>query len=925
MDRLASVLLRRTGRVHPPVGDAEPDGWVDHLEIDLAERGWVLDPAARASFASLGEPVRTAWADWLLATIDADLGADRPHVPLFRRFPDSIPGNTERLYIDRVLAFLLQEPEQPCILCGREGSVAPVSPCGHLVCHACFDGADYSACPICHQRIDPDDPFLSLATPRWRPPPSVPLRMRRVLGQADRDSDAVALRDNLVQRPSALSPADRSDLAVLIEATTAPGDLAWLTAEVPTRETLAAVLAIALRSDLSVALPQVVARWTTATDIARTLWAFAGGDPGLVLPAKPERPHPTDRLRPLHEPAVTIEPSRVGPIPRAVRRSALAALNALDLRNAVEDVLRHPTVWKRLGERLHPFETAKRHPQAAVCFAVLRGSAHPKLSAVGQAILAADEAGVVRAVVSGDLVQARPKTFAATVEAYLADGDSERAAQLLSTRPGDFLRRLDHLARLTPAERSAALAQQAGSAASTAAPSAALAAYAALSARDQPPPALAISTAAAVAVREQIASVESTAARSRLARVRSRLARTPSDGSPPSTAEPAPERLARLEGRVPGTPRRVFFPRGDVMHAWSALDRRRLVAPGAPDLIRRAIADSLVERASSGRRFDLAIVDAALVDHPIPTRARAVSPASRTLLRGARVPLPAGDTLRLFLHWMDPDDGTRVDLDLSVLCLDVNWGYVGHCDYTKLRFKDGAVHSGDLTSAPPPLGATEFLDLRLPALHDLGVAHVVPIVFSFNNVPFDRLTNAIAGFSLPTDDSELFDAARVFTRFDLVGSARVLVPMVVHLQDRTLRWADLNIGATGYGHAVHRYSEVLGHAAEDLELAFGTARRATMLQLAAVHAAGRAERVWVRYGDGSTREVAPTFDAIVAASGQDAGAGTMPPLDDLNVLFVAARHLPEQVSVAGPGSCMVAATSGDAAANAEPVDLLADL
>lgn len=138
VDRLASLLLRSTGRVHLPVGGSVPDGFVDHLEIDLAERGWLLDPAARAAFAAMDGPRRTAWADWLLATADADAGADRPHVPLFRRFPDSIPANTEALYVERVLAFLLQEPEQPCVLCGRENTVAPVSPCGHLICRSCW-------------------------------------------------------------------------------------------------------------------------------------------------------------------------------------------------------------------------------------------------------------------------------------------------------------------------------------------------------------------------------------------------------------------------------------------------------------------------------------------------------------------------------------------------------------------------------------------------------------------------------------------------------------------------------------------------------------------------------------------------------------------------------------------------------------------
>lgn len=54
-------------------------------------------------------------------------------------------------------------------------------------------------------------------------------------------------------------------------------------------------MAIALRANLQAALPQVTARWSTATDIARTLWALTGGDPGLVLPAKVDREHTSER------------------------------------------------------------------------------------------------------------------------------------------------------------------------------------------------------------------------------------------------------------------------------------------------------------------------------------------------------------------------------------------------------------------------------------------------------------------------------------------------------------------------------------------------------------------------------------------------------------------------------------------------------
>ncbi len=57
-----------------------------------------------------------------------------------------------------------------------------------------------------------------------------------------------------------------------------------------------------------------------------------------------------------------------------------------------------------------------------------------------------------------------------------------------------------------------------------------------------------------------------------------------------------------------------------------------------------------------------------------------------------------------------------------------------------------AVHSGDLTSAPAPDGATEYVDLDLAALTAAGVRFVVPTVLSFNDVPFERLPDAFAGF-----------------------------------------------------------------------------------------------------------------------------------------------------------------------------------
>jgi len=147
------------------------------LHADAVRR--LRDPSLRVALTELDPTELVAVGSLLLADVDALLGADRPHVPLFRNFPTSVPSDTFAFFVDRVLVHFFQDPRQPCVLCGNEGTVAPVNPCGHLVCHACFDGADFSACPICHRRIDPADPFLR--APAERPPASAdaaPARLR---------------------------------------------------------------------------------------------------------------------------------------------------------------------------------------------------------------------------------------------------------------------------------------------------------------------------------------------------------------------------------------------------------------------------------------------------------------------------------------------------------------------------------------------------------------------------------------------------------------------------------------------------------------------------------------------------------------------------------------------------------------------------
>jgi hypothetical protein len=989
MDSLAVVLLRRTAKVTAAgSADLPADGpaWAGALEADLADRGWLLHHDLRATAARMSRPLRNQWADWLLATVEEMVGADRTMVPLYRSFPDT-PRNPEAVYIRRLLTHLLAVPGAPCVLCGRDEGGEPLDPCGHPVCRACFAPEEFSACPICGRRTAGTS-YLPMIAPSAPAPAGPPIQVRLLRLETDPASAAIALRDELVARPGALSEADRADLAVLVRAT-APATLDWLPETVPARETLAVVLAWALHATaLTEAYPQVLAgarrRWQTATDAARTLWAYSGGDPGLILPARADAPSaPGEALRPVEEPATPVPVTRVRALPRALRREVLAHLDACGAAAAAEDLQRHPAVWKRLGERLHPYERVAAHPGAAVAFAALRKTRTTRDSALGPALAAACAGDPRRLVLTehpDGTVSVRVRTHASLVEEALADGDAGRAVRLLAERPGELWRRVDQLLRVSGPDGHQAVASALRESAEKVAPGVLAAAAAELTGRDTTVAATAEQLAAvadaraAGVVRARGAAYTSVTATGTVAEESSvgRAVRAALDAfrrRPASAADPraehrpasaagpgverrpapaadpgaaaasdsghpaaSPDAANRIAGSAPaaevattlseaasadrpgivggrpgpGMPRRVFFPRGSTVTTWTEPERREPLTAAAIDSVRTVADEELARRAARLGRFDVAVLDAALALVPAPMRERAASAQFAGWPRGSIRALPGVPVLRLFLHWQDTD-AARVDLDLSCAFFDADWRRLGHCDYTRLRFADdGAVHSGDLTSAPAPLGATEFLDLRLSRLAQRGVRYAVPVVLSYNAVPFELLTEAFAGLMLPLTGGAQFDAGRVEQRFDLRGDARMLLPMVVDLADQRLLWTDLTLPGRGYGHSVGRHGDQLARAAADQWEYFGGGNRASLLDLMAWQAAGRADRVLVAHADGTCTDVAPTVAAIRAAAAS--GTGPLSAVDGVAGRAVLAattdgenlhRLVPEQV---GDGS-----------------------
>ncbi|MEV5963794.1 MXAN_6230/SCO0854 family RING domain-containing protein [Kribbella sp. NPDC051952] len=758
MDPLAAVLLRRRRLVDaaaltPPT---RRSAWqwlhrpltiqagLSALQADLIQRGFLLSVNLYRHCTALSAPALAGFGTALLDLLDAESGHDANHTPLFRGFPESVPGNTETFYINRIFAQLLQEPEQPCVLCGDAKSVHAVSPCAHLVCRTCWDGSDFSACPLCLRRIDPKDPFLKPSFDEVQPAHVRSDRLR-LLDLATPDSARQTV-DGLLVRRSPLSAADRADLKVLL----ADADPSWLPDDIPVRETRALVFAHFLAD-----APELIDRTGTATDVLRLLYALMDADPGLRT-----------------------SPARRKSLPRATRRLVLQRLDRLPAETLVEDMLRHERAWKRIAENLHPFEFATRYRVAALAFAILRQTEIDLSTPAGRAVAGEASRNPFVRVENGRLATS---TFASRVEGALADGRPGHALDLLRQRPGELVRRLMQLARALPSDQHGALVD-------------------------------ALTTAV-------------------------------------SDVSPAVITAALGQVRTPPGDLRLFFPRGGTARIWTTVDEREPLPSELAAALTGVLVGEMLRRATELPRWRRAFLDEELTRLAAPGSERSSSSTLQRMTRGSAITIPPDELLRLFLHWVEPS-GRRVDLDLSIAVFDEEWGFLGLCDYTRLRFdQDALVHSGDLTSAPAPDGSTEFVDVDLRAVRRVGGRYVLPVVFSYNNVPFDQLERGFAG--VMRQPAGLFDPAAVEERFDLTSPAKILLPFGVDLLTKELRWYDVDLSAAGYGHNIARYAGQLALMAATMEEVHASGDRVSLWEICCWHAAARSDEIAVRCADGS--------------------------------------------------------------------------
>ena len=233
---------------------------------------------------------------------------------------------------------------------------------------------------------------------------------------------------------------------------------------------------------------------------------------------------------------------------------------------------------------------------------------------------------------------------------------------------------------------------------------------------------------------------------------------------------------------------RIIFPKGaSAQKAFKLPEKKDNI--NKKNIVRtiEIIEEELFNRFSKLEGLGSVYIDPALMNCPLPSAQRSASEGLKTIARGSRIPLE-GDkgTIRLFIYWVGRD------IDLSVTLHDENFKQIDHASYTNLRSDgSGVYHSGDITSAPD--GASEFIDADIQKMLDNGVRYLAMNVLVYSGPNFDEHSTCYAGWMLreQPNSGEIYDPTTVYQKADLTSQSRNAIPVLFDLETREAIWTDL--------------------------------------------------------------------------------------------------------------------------------------
>ena len=225
---------------------------------------------------------------------------------------------------------------------------------------------------------------------------------------------------------------------------------------------------------------------------------------------------------------------------------------------------------------------------------------------------------------------------------------------------------------------------------------------------------------------------------------------------------------------------------------WVTPDKRPPLDRVLVQDLRDVIDAEVASRLPKGQVF---VFDPAVLGAALPLTGKNQGEGLGIWPRGSVSRLEAGEWLRFFFHWRQA--ARRTDYDLSCLFMDKAFQTAQQISYTNLR-GGYAEHSGDITDAPAPKGATEFINVRLDKVPP-GVV-IVPQLYLFNGdgEAYSALEEQFFGY-MTRDEQQRglpFEPRTVRAKGPLTGDHRVTMPMAFYRGDDGawyVKWLHLGV------------------------------------------------------------------------------------------------------------------------------------
>lgn len=419
----------------------------------------------------------------------------------------------------------------------------------------------------------------------------------------------------------------------------------------------------------------------TPTDVLRFITALSGGDISLA------------------------ENTKFKKMKRSERRILLDLLNRM--KGLQENMVKYKTKWLRVGEILHPGDYASKFKKIFSAFRDLRQDA--------------------------DI-----ETFNSTVEALLLKGEFDKAAKVLSERPTELVRRLDHLLR-------------------NSAKTTVIMNLFKKAVKDVPTNVL-LNVRSHFMGRHQLQDTRIFFPKGSLAKVQVM------DMNLSVLDKALCEKIATIVEE-------------SLVERFSSLKKMGKV---------------YVDEALKTVNIPFALRSASFSFKTVARGSRVAIPGDKKIVRLFtywRNGLKPGATNTG--HWGED----RIDIDLSAMFLNEKFEESGHVSWTNLRYGGGndnvSAHSGDIVDAPN--GASEFIDINIEKALKMGARYVAVNIITYTGQNFSDMKECFAGVMLRDNlkSGEAYEAKSVEHKFDLTSASQTAMPMLFDLKTREMIWLDM--------------------------------------------------------------------------------------------------------------------------------------